>query len=200
MNEPNPLTQRRTMMPVLAASAVFTVLLWVLLLAFLPAFQGADALRVALQSCAAAALLTLFVGVNSIAHERLVSPAIDPLAGHETQRMRINARYLSNTVEQFLIFAAGLLALSAYAGARVIITAAIVWVLNRWAFWIGYHRNPLLRAYGAVGILQSLIILLYVSWRFGFEFFGWAGGAVLVGAFLLIEGILFGSLRRPSPN
>jgi hypothetical protein len=63
----------------------------VLLLAFLPPFEGADALRVALQSCAVAALLTLFVGANAIAHERLVTPAIDPLAGHETPRMRTRA-------------------------------------------------------------------------------------------------------------
>jgi hypothetical protein len=90
--------------------------------------------------------------------------------------------------------------LSAYAGARVIITAAIVWVVNRWTFWIGYHRDPLLRAYGAVGVLQSLLILLYVSWRFGLDLFGQAGGAVLVGIFLLIEVIIIGSLRRSSPD
>jgi hypothetical protein len=143
-----------------------------------------------------AALLTLLVGVNAIAHERLVTAAINPLIGIETQRMRVNVRYLSNTVEQFLVFAAGLLALSAYAGPRVIIAVAIVWIVNRWAFWIGYHRDPLLRVCGAVGILQSLVVLVYVAWRFGATLFGWPGGAVLVGTFLTIEVILLQPVLR----
>ncbi len=38
--------------------------------------------------CAALAVLfTLVLGIEEVAHERLVSPAFDPLAGHETRRM-----------------------------------------------------------------------------------------------------------------
>jgi hypothetical protein len=195
MEAPGLLHQRRIMITALVANAVGTILLWLALFAFLPTFE-ADAFNVAVQCCAVAALLTLLTGVIAIAHERLVTAAINPLAEIETQRMRVNARYLSNTVEQFLIFAAGLLALSAYAGPRVIVGVAIVWIVNRWAFWIGYHRHPLLRVYGALGILQSLIVLAYVTWRFGSDLFGWPGGAVLVGAFLIIEAILLRPVLR----
>jgi len=136
--------QRRTALGAIAISAAVTAVVWYALFRFLPAPANSQPLRTALACCAIAALLTLVLGVEAVAHERLVTPAIDPLAGFETQRMRVNFRYLSNTVEQFIVFAAGLLALSAYASSRVLVIISIVWVLTRWAFWIGYHRSPLM--------------------------------------------------------
>jgi hypothetical protein len=138
------------------------------------------------------------MGVEAIAHERLVTPAIDPLAGFETRRMRVNFRYLSNTVEQFIVFAVGLLALSAYASPRLLIIVTIVWTAARWAFWIGYHFSPLLRGIGAPGMLQSMIVLLYVAWRWGNDAYGEAAGIALIALFLAIEAFLFWAVKRPS--
>jgi hypothetical protein len=192
------LSQRRTMLVAIAASFVVTVALWFLLLRFLPAPATTDPLSTALACAAIAALLTLVMGVESIAHERLVTPAIDPLAGFETRRMRVNARYLSNTVEQFIVFAVGLLALSHYGPARLLVIVSIVWIVARWAFWIGYHFSPLLRGLGAPGMLQSMIVLLYVAWRWGNEAYGAAAGIVLIVIFVAIEAFLFWATKRPS--
>ena len=182
----------------IAASAAVTVVLWYLLLRFLPEPANAEALPTALACSAIAGLFTLVMGVEAIAHERLVSPAIDPLAGFETRRMRVNFRYLSNTVEQFIVFAAGLLGLAAYWPARLLIIVTIVWVLARWAFWIGYHRDPLWRAIGAPGMLQSLLLLLYAAYRFGADVYGTATGIGLVIIFAAIEAILTWAVTRPN--
>jgi hypothetical protein len=191
-------SQRRTTVSGIAASAAVTALLWYLLLRFLPDPANAEALPTALACCAVAVLFTLVMGVEAIAHERLVTPAIDPLAGFETRRMRVNFRYLSNTVEQFIVFAVGLLALSAYASPRLLIIVTIVWAAARWAFWIGYHFSPLLRGIGAPGMLQSMNVLLYVAWRWGNDAYGQAAGVVLIALFLAIEAFLFWAVKRPS--
>jgi hypothetical protein len=190
--------QRRTTLKGIAISAVATAALWYALLRLLPAPAGAEALETALACCGIAALLTLVMGVEAIAHERLVTPAIDPLAGYENRRMRVNARYLSNTVEQFIVFAAGLLALSAFATPRLLVIVTVVWVVARWAFWLGYHRSPLLRGLGAPGMLQSMLVLIYAGYRFLAESYGPAVGIALVILFLAIEALLFRAVMRPS--
>jgi hypothetical protein len=137
-------------------------------------------------------------GVEAVAHERLFTAAIDPLAGVETKRMRVNFRFLSNTVEQYVVFAAGLLALWLYASAKIIVIVTIVWVLARWAFWIGYHKSPLMRGIGAPGMLQSMIVLLYVAYRFGTDSYGAAVGIALLAVFAILEAILFWGVTRRS--
>jgi hypothetical protein len=198
MVEPVTPEQRRSTMSGIAVSAPLFLLLWWLLWRFLPEPVGANSLRVALECCAAAALLTLVAGIEAIAHERLFTAAIDPLAGVETHRMRVNFRYLQNTLEQFVVFAAGLLALSAFAGAKILVIVTIVWVLARWAFWIGYHKSPLLRGIGAPGMLQSMIVLLYAAYCFGAVAYGTAVGIALLVMFAAIETILFRAVRRPA--
>lgn len=60
------------------------------------------------------AFACLLPAVEAVAHERLFSPAIDPLAGAESRRLKINQRYLQNSIEQYLLFAPGLLGLARY--------------------------------------------------------------------------------------
>lgn len=198
MVEPVTPAQRKRTLSGILISVPVTLLLWYLLLRYLPQPIGANSVRVALQCCAIAALFTVVAGVEAVAHERLVTAAIDPLAGVETRRLRVNFRYLSNTVEQYIVFAAGLLALSAYASAKILVIVTIVWVLMRWAFWIGYHKSPLLRGIGAPGMVQSMIVLLYVAYRFGTDAYGSAAGAALLAIFAIIEAILFWAVKRPA--
>ena len=188
--------QRKVTLAGIAYGTLATLLLWYLLIEFLPAPAGAGSLDTALTCSAIAALLTVLAGVEAVAHERLFTPAIDPLAGVETPRMRVNFRFLSNTVEQFIIFAAGLLALAAYAPPRILIIVTIVWVIARWAFWIGYHRSPLLRGLGAPGMLQSMLVLLYVAYRFLTDSYGPLAGVAVVILFGAIEAILFWVVLR----
>ena len=198
MVEPVTPAQRRTTISGIAVSAPLTLLLWWLLWEYLPEPVGANRLRVAIQCCAVAALFSVVAGVEAVAHERLFTAAIDPLAGVETKRMRVNFRYLSNTLEQYVVFAAGLLALSLYASGKILVIVTVVWVLARWAFWIGYHKSPLLRGIGAPGMMQSMIVLLYVAYRFGNDSYGSAVGIALLAAFAILEAILFWGVTRRS--
>ncbi|MFP3247461.1 MAG: hypothetical protein RXR20_23360, partial [Paraburkholderia sp.] len=65
-----------------------------------------------LKCCCVAVLFCLVTGVEAVAHERLTSPAFDPLVGFETRRLRVNQRYLQNTVEQIIVFAVSLFGLA----------------------------------------------------------------------------------------
>ena len=200
-------SQRRTTIFAILPSVPVALALWwaVFQLPPVPGMEDAAArFGFAFALIALAVLFTLVLGVEAIAHERLVTPAIDPLTGYETRRMRVNQRYLQNTLEQSVVFAAGLLLLAAQiddgAGMRALVAATAVWVLARWAFWIGYHRSALHRGWGAVGVLQSMLILLYGAYRFGESYFGIAGGLAPVLLFLAIEAWLFAWTARPQPN
>jgi uncharacterized MAPEG superfamily protein len=145
----------------------------------------------ALKCISVAVLLCFLTGTEAIAHERLQSDAFDPLAGHQTQRLAINLRYLQNTLEQTIIFVPGLLGLAIYASDGhemfAVVADAVVWILARFTFWICYHQGPQYRIFGLVGAAQSMLVLLYVSYRLGSEIAGPIGGAAPVLVFIAIE-------------
>src|SRR5688500_4491938 len=109
-------TERVKGMLGIAAALVPSVALWYAIRLNAPILEGMDEpvarLAFALKCAALAVLFTLVLGVEAVAHERLVSPAFDPLAGHETRRLRVNQRYLQNTLEQTVVFFVGLLGLA----------------------------------------------------------------------------------------
>ena len=190
--------QRRATMTPIAIAFPVAIALWFGTIFLLPPLAGMDApldrLVFALKCCAVAILFSLVMGVEAVAHERLRSPAIDPLAGYETRRMRVNLRYLQNTLEQLVVFVPGLLGLAAYSpdgsAMRRVVAATVVWIAARIAFWIGYHRSSAERGYGAPGLIVGMLMLLYVCARFGFELAGWAGAAGIVVLFGLMEAII----------
>jgi hypothetical protein len=113
--------------------------------------------------------------------------------------LRVNLRYLQNTLEQTVIFAAGLFGLAAYLTSgesmRALPATTIVWVLNRYAFWIGYHRSAAMRGLGAPSMAIGLIMLLYVVARIGDDLAGIAGAVVAIGLYLAVEAVLFWKTR-----
>ena len=113
----------------------------------------ADAVLYALRWLPLAAL-PLLATIVAVGNARALGPAIDPTLGQEDQAMRINIRVAGNTLEQFVLFAAGSLGLAASidpAQVRVVGAAAIVFVAARIAFWVGYRIYPLYRAAGFAG-------------------------------------------------
>lgn len=170
--------------------------LWFALAHWLPPI-AVEPMRFTLGCIGAASLLAFLPGIEAVAHERLFSRAIDPLAGADSQRLIVNQRYVTNTLEQFWVFAPGLALLGVYAGdLRTVAATAITWVLGRWAFWIGYHRDPVLRGIGASSLAQNLIVLAWGVGAFGHELAGWPGVAALLAPFIAIEAYLFAVLRR----
>jgi hypothetical protein len=189
-------------MAAIAGSFVVAALLWFAIRGYGPVPTGMEALGArmlfALKCLCVAILFCLAAGVEAVAHERLQSPAFDPLAGHRTRRLDVNLRYLQNTLEQSVVFAAALFGLAAYSpgeAIRAVEATTIVWILSRYAFWLGYHRSAAMRGLGAPGMALTLVVLLYVVARFGSEMGGPAGAAAAVGAFLLLEAILFRATR-----
>lgn len=138
-----------------AASGVLAMILslW-LLYTVLPTPSGADALATRLGYALkwnAVAAVPLLAMLAAVGNARFLSEAIDPTLGKEDRRMVIDGRVADNTLQQFVLFAAGSLALAAaVSGDRVKIigAAAITFVVMRIAFWIGYRIKPAYRAFG----------------------------------------------------
>jgi hypothetical protein len=195
--------QRRDGMIAIATAMPVALLVWLAIAYFAPPPAGMDSLSgrmlFALKCYCVAVLFCLVTGVEAVAHERLSSPAFDPLAGFETRRLRVNQRYLQNTVEQILVFGAALFGLAAYSpdgpAIRPVLATTIVWMLARFAFWIGYHRSAAMRGLGAPGMALSMIVLLYVAARIGYDVGGFVGATIPVAAFLVIEAFLFRATR-----
>lgn len=97
----------------------------------------------------AAAALWLMIVAQMAA--RMVLGIIDPVRAPDTKFLATNQRAISNTVEQLLVFAPALLALSAGAPPTAmphILALALTFAAARLAFWLGYLARPLLRAPG----------------------------------------------------
>lgn len=198
--------QRAAGIAYIAAGAVVAIGLWFAVTRVLPPLAGLETMGArmlfTLKCCAVAVLFSLVLGVEAVAHERLSSPAFDPLAGFETRRLLVNQRYLQNTLEQTVVFTAALFGLAAYCptgGAmRAVVAASLVWTIARIAFWAGYHHSAAARGLGAPGMALSMILLIYVGARFGGELFGLPGAIAPVVLFLLIEALLFWTTRPTS--
>jgi hypothetical protein len=203
MAEPDWRQERKSGMVGIAASVAISAIIWVALWRLLPPLSGMDAIGarmlVALKCVAAATLFCLVAGIEAVAHERLQSNAFDPLQGHQTERLRVNLRYLQNTLEQLIVFAVGLFGIAAYLDSgstmRIVIASTVVWILNRFAFWIGYHRSAAMRGLGAPSMVIGLVMLLYVVARIGGDVAGTAGLVIALGLFFALEAVLFRKTR-----
>ena len=191
--------ERRSGIAAIAVSSAVSIVLWFALMRLLPPLTGMDdagaRMLVALKCVVVATLFALVAGVEAVAHERLQSDAFDPLAGHQTKRLQVNLRYLQNTLEQTLIFAVALFGLAAYMTSgeamRAVPAVTVIWVVNRYAFWIGYHRSAAMRGLGAPSMAVSQIVLLYVVALIGADVAGTAGTVALLGLFIAVEAVLF---------
>lgn len=204
--DPGVKRQRSAVMACILPAALVTVALWLGIYHWLPPPAGMDdpltRLFFTVNCCCVAILLCFVTGIEAVAHERLRSSAIDPLAGHETLRLRINLRYLQHTLEQLLVFVPGLLGLAFYCSngtaMRAVVATTVTWIVGRAGFWIGYHYGSNYRAIGAPGMAQSMIVLLYVCVRFGHQVAGSAGAIAPLVLFGGIEAYLFYATRSPA--
>jgi len=97
------------------------------------------------------AMLPLFILLVTIANSRFLSEAIDPTRRAESRSMEIDGRVADNTLQQNFVFAVTSLAVSTFVpfhNLQVVWACAIVFIVARCAFWLGYRINPLYRAPG----------------------------------------------------
>src|SRR5262249_13787513 len=99
--------------------------------------------------------------------------AIDPTLHKEDAATQINGRVVENTLQQFALFLVATTALSVNltpGQMRIIPAAAIVFIVARTAFWIGYRIHPLYRAFGmAAYTYLSVGLLGFALWKFAFS-------------------------------
>jgi uncharacterized membrane protein YecN with MAPEG domain len=102
---------------------------------------------------------------------RVVTRAIDPLAGRDRRLLQVNQRALANTVEQLTAFAPALLAVSARAPAGwmpSVVAAGLVFGLARLVFWGGYLVGPLGRSPGMAATyavnVATLVTAIRIWW------------------------------------
>lgn len=120
----------------------------------------------------ALAAAPLFFAIAAVGNARFKSDAIDPTAGKESRTMIINGRVADNTLQQYALFGAASFAVAA--GARgdelgIVAAGAIVFLVARMAFWIGYRINPLYRAAGMAATSYLCVVLFgiagWMAWR-----------------------------------
>jgi len=111
------------------------------------------------------AVVPLFVMIITIANSRFLSDAIDPTRRAESRSMQIDGRVVDNTLQQNFVFAVTSLAVSTFVpfhNLQVVWACAIVFIVARCAFWLGYRINPLYRAPGmSATAYMNLGMILY---------------------------------------
>jgi hypothetical protein len=115
------------------------------------------------------AALPLFIMIATVANSRFLSEAIDPTRRMESRSMEIDGRVVENTLQQNFVFAIATLALSTVVPLehlQSIWACAVVFVVARGCFWLGYRLNPLYRAPGmAATAYMNAGLIAYVLFR-----------------------------------
>jgi len=135
----------------------------------LPSFADAGERLAFAVKWTAVAAAPLFFAIIAIGNARAFSDAIDPTAGKESPAMIIDGRVVDNTLQQYVLFVAASLAVAAVSRGDqlgIVSGAAIIFVVSRFAFWIGYRIHPLYRAFGFASTIYLNLILFGVAlWR-----------------------------------
>lgn len=156
-----------------AASGVVAMAASILLLTnALPAPNVTDEISARLAYALAAnvfAVLPFFIMLIIVSNERFLSNAIDPTLHAESARMEIDGRVVENTLQQNFVFFVATLALSTvvpFQYLQVILACALVFVVARCLFWLGYRMHPLYRAPGmSATAYLNLGIIAYVLYH-----------------------------------
>jgi hypothetical protein len=115
------------------------------------------------------AMLPLFIMLLTVSNSRFLSEAIDPTKHGESRLMEIDGRVADNTLQQNFVFAVASIALSTvvpFQHLQIVWACAIVFVVARAGFWLGYRLNPLYRAPGmSATAYMNLGMIAYVLFR-----------------------------------
>ncbi len=124
---------------------------------------------------AVVAILPAVVAICIVAAQRLDPSMFVGRVPKPNSAVDINNRFILNTVEQFILYFIGNAGLALYCPAqeaRALIVLTALFVLGRVLFWVGYHYNPYVRAFGfGVTFYPTVIVYLWLILRmvFGIE-------------------------------
>ncbi|KAH9523754.1 hypothetical protein Btru_040832 [Bulinus truncatus] len=114
--------------------------------------------------------LTVIAGIADVVVTRFNTTAIDPINGRGEHHVAVSVRYLTNTLEQFIVSFVGQLILTTYLTEPQMKSIPILvafFVTGRVMFYVGYRENYLKRAAGfTVTSVPSLalwvVVMFYV--------------------------------------
>jgi len=120
----------------------------------------------------ALAAAPVFLAIIAVGNGRFLSEAIDPTAGKESRAMIVTGRVVDNSLQQYVLLFAATMALAATANGTqlgLVSAASVIFVVSRFAFWIGYRIEPVYRAFGFASTAYLNIILfgtaIWLAWR-----------------------------------
>jgi uncharacterized MAPEG superfamily protein len=123
--------------------------------------------------CAAFALLPGIVGICVVSAQRLDPKMWVGRMAKPNSALDINTRFILNTFEQFTAYLVAIAVVALYSPAeeaRALPILTMLFLLGRILFWIGYHKNPYLRAFG-FGLTFYPTVAIYI-WYVVFTVFG----------------------------
>lgn len=123
--------------------------------------------------CAAFALVPGILGICIVAAQRLDPNLMVGRMAKPNSSLDINTRFILNTFEQFTAYLVAIAVVALYSPAeeaRALPILTMLFVLGRMLFWVGYHKNPYLRAFG-FGLTFYPTVAVYI-WYVLFMLFG----------------------------
>jgi len=113
---------------------------------------------------AAFAIMPAVIAICIVAAQRLDLSMFVGRMPKPNTAVDINNRFILNTVEQFILYFIGNAGLALYCPqqeARALIILTALFLLGRALFWVGYHYNPYVRAFG-FGITFYPTVAVYI--------------------------------------
>ncbi len=113
------------------------------------------------------ALMPAVLAICIVAAQRLNPNMWVGRAPKPNSALDINTRFIQNTLEQSILFVIGLAGLALYCPieeARMLIVLGALFLVGRALFWVGYHYNAYVRAFG-FGLTFYPTVMVYV-WLF----------------------------------
>ena len=159
--------RQRPFIMVLAANWIFSLAFFLgmkLIWHWQPEAWGiADRLALVIKG-AVFALLPGIIGICIVAAQRLDPSMWVGRTPKPNSSLDINTRFILNTFEQFIAYFVANAGLAMYCPleeARSLPLLTALFVMGRILFWIGYHKNPFLRAFG-FGITFSPTVMAFI--------------------------------------
>ncbi len=121
------------------------------------------------------AILPAVLAICIVAAQRLDPSMWVGRTAKPNSALDINTRFILNTFEQFILYFIGNAGMALYCPpeeARSLIILTGLFLLGRVLFWIGYHYNPYLRAFGfGITFYPTVAVFLWLILRmvFGIE-------------------------------
>jgi len=97
------------------------------------------------------AILPAVLAICIVAAQRLDPSMWVGRVAKPNSALDVNTRFILNTFEQFIAYFIGNAGLALYCPAeeaRALIVLTVLFLLGRVLFWVGYHYNPYVRAFG----------------------------------------------------